>query len=127
MCTSHGLSKKQTEVPDVFGLFSTVLVRTVTFLENGTYKWFKVSDLTSVTLEEENKRHGVGLGNEHTTLADQHSTTVHPLNNEHQTRTPVLCPAQTLSHRFIQAVNFSFALQLRFTVITLLLGCNSYQ
>ena len=62
-------------------------------LENGTYKvcyflvdkeveeWFKVSDLTSMTLEEENKKHGRVLGNKHTMLANQLPTTVHLLDN----------------------------------------------
>ena len=89
-------------------------------LENGTYKvcyflvdkeveeWFKVSDLTSMTLEEENKKHGRVLGNKHTMLANQLPTTVHLLDNDYQTSsentstlscsktTPHVCPSSEL-------------------------------
>ena len=52
-------------------------------VDNKVEEWFKVFNLTSVTLEEENKKHGIG--NEHTTLANQPHTTVHPPNDDHQT------------------------------------------
>ena len=89
-------------------------------LENGTYKvcyflvdkeveeWFKVSDLTSMTLEEENKKHGRVLGNKHTMLANQLPTTVQLLDNDYQASsentstlscsktTPHVCPSSEL-------------------------------
>ena len=44
-----------------------------------------MSDLTPVTLEEENIKHGICLSNEQTTLANQPQTTVHTPNDDHQT------------------------------------------